>query len=162
MDKVAETLQGDYDAFINQQEPLGFFSSLADYVGYVLQTPETKNIVDDAMQVQQAMLDELERLEKVSLEEMQESKKKLLKIIEDNNIDPAKLKINLASAPGVSRDHNILEQLQFFEKNQLTKSGFRSHRLGEYLFDIAVSIAKLGTGTNSMSSSFRKRNRSSL
>lgn len=146
MDKTAETLQGDFDAFVNQPVPMAFFSGLSDYVGYILETPLLKAIVDSVMREKLGMYDELDRLERKALEEIKAAKKKLLKIIKDNKVDPAKLTINLSSAPGVSHDHNLLEQLELFENDQVLISGFRSHTLERYLFDIAVALAKMGYG----------------
>jgi hypothetical protein len=144
MDNIADTLQADFDAFIDQPVPMAFFSGLSDYVGYVLEMPQLKAIVDEVMKGKIEMYDELDQLENKALEEIKTAKEKLLKIIKDNNVDPATLTINLSSAPGVSHDHNLLEQLALFEDDKVLISGFRSRTLEMYLFDIAAALAKMG------------------
>lgn len=46
MKNVIENLERYYQSFINQKEDWNFFYLLADYIEYVLKTPETKEILD--------------------------------------------------------------------------------------------------------------------
>ncbi|GEM_PF-2752113 len=144
MDKTTETLKGYYDAFVNQPLLLAFFSGLADYMNYIVETPALKEIAEGVLKGKDDMYDELDRLENKALQEIETAKKKLLKIIKNNNVDPALLSTKLSTAPGVGG--GLLEQMKMFEDGKVSISGFRSSVLETYLFDIAANLARLGYG----------------
>ncbi len=144
MDKIAETLKGYYEASINQPRPLAFYSGLADYAGYIVETPALKTIADDIMKKKKEMYDELDRLENKALEEIQEAKKKLLKIIKDNKIDPALLSQRMQTAPGA--EGNVLDHIKKYENGEIGIAGFKSSVIESYLFDIAANLTRLGYG----------------
>lgn len=144
MDTIAETLQADFDAFINQTNALAFFAGLSDYVGYILETPATETIVGSVMREKTEMYDELDRLEQQTVQEMMVAKEKLLKIVKENGIDPKSLVINTSLPPSMQEGHNPVEQLELFESGKVQRSGFMSQVLGGYLFDVAAGLLRLG------------------
>jgi hypothetical protein len=144
MDRIAETLQADFDAFINQPQPFGFYSGLSDYVGYVLRTATLKTIVDTVMQERQKLLDEYDGLQEQTLKEMKASEKKIREIIKNNNIDPASITMVFTSGPSTHETHNLLERLEELDRSHPGHGSRKWRTYGEYLFDIAVNLSKQG------------------
>ena len=89
------------------------------------------------MEEKQKQYDELDRLENERLKELEISKKKLLKVIKDNEIDPNSLTTSYNTFP--LDKTNLLENLEAFEKGKISISGFRSDNIERYLFDIAAN-----------------------
>ncbi len=146
MEDIAATLRDDYEAFVNQPEPFGFFSGLSDYMGYALENPTLKAIVDEAMKPKQALFDEYDRLEQQTMREMKVAEKKIRKIIADNKIDPASITMVFSTGPNMRQEQNLLERLEVFDKSQPGHGNSKWHTFGQYLFDIAVNLARQGYG----------------
>jgi hypothetical protein len=144
MDKTVETLKHYYGAFIDQTNILAFFTGLADYMNYVMETPALKKIVDAVMRRKEDLNIELERLEAERLAELQPIKKKLLKIIEEKKIDPNSLSSYTSMPPFPEEKENLLTRLEAFESGRITSSGFKSDNIERYLFDMAANLLKLG------------------
>ena len=139
---IAETLKQHYNAFVDQPRLLAFFSGLADYVSFILETPVLKRITDKVMEKKWNQYTELDRLENERLKELGAAKRKLLKIIKDNNIDPNSLSSHFSTFP--DDRENLLKRLDDFEQGRFSISGFKSDNIERYLFDMAANIANLG------------------
>lgn len=141
MNQVAENLDRYYQSFANCTDHISFFTGLADYINYILEEPQLKEITDPVIASKNLEAEKLASLEEDALGELREIKTKLLKVIKDRNI--------LATSLLTARSHfagssDLLEALDAFESGRLRISGFRSDNLENFLFDIASSIAKLG------------------
>ncbi len=84
------------------------------------------------------------KLEEKSLQELTQTKKKLLKIIKDNAIPPNSLNSHYFVLPLEGVD-NILTELEIFEEGErLNISGFKSDNFETFLYDIASNLLNLG------------------
>ena len=146
MDNIAQTLQADFDAFINQPHPFGFYSGLSDYMGYVLRTAPLKMIVDTVMQERQKLLDEYDRLQEQTLKEMKASERKIRKIIKENNIDPTSITMVFTSGPNTQETQNLLDRLEELDRSHPGHGSRKWRTYGDYLFDVAVNLSKKGYG----------------
>ena len=142
MDTIFDNLKQIYQSFSERANLYEFFVGLADYVNYILETPDLKEIVDDVMKKKEAEYEKLAQLEEKSLQELRETKKKLLKIIKDNNINQDSLQSKVSAFPWGSA--GLLNELEQFENGMVSIGGFHSDNLEPYLFDIAVGISQQG------------------
>jgi len=143
MKNVIDVLRDQYNATISQEDDWGFFSVLASYINYILETPTLRKITDEIMGKKQKEYDKLAKLEEKSLQELKQAENKLLKIVEKNNISHTSLTPDWSSIPNPPR-MNTLETLKAFEEGHISISGFKSNNLEKFLFDIAASILKQG------------------
>ena len=143
-DRIIDNLERYYKGFIDQPDDYGFFYALFGYVNYILETPALKKITDEVMKKKQEEYDKLAGLEKKSLQELTQAKKKLLKIIKDNAIPPNSLTYHYFVLPLEGVD-NILTELEIFEEGKkLNISGFKSDNFETFLYDIASNLLNLG------------------
>ena len=140
-------LQRRYDAFITRETASGFFSGLGDYIDYVMSIPRLKAILKTQLDIREIEYKKVKAFEKQAVKELEVSKEKLLKIIENNKIDPKTLTQDMSFIPTSSwrgRDMNLLEHLKMFETGEVTISGFYSDSLQTFLFDISAALLQLG------------------
>ena len=119
-----------------------FFTGLADYIGYILETPALKEIAEKVLQKKHEEYEEINKLEQKSLEELNGAKNILLKIIKDNGMPSDSFKPHWPAVPGYSE--NLLDELRRFEKGEISSHNFKSDALEGYLFEIAASISEQG------------------
>ena len=140
-------LQRRYDTFATRETSSAFFSGLGDYIDYVMSIPKLSSILKAQMDIREVEYEKVKTLEKKAVAELEVSKEKLLKIIEENKIDPKTLSQDMSFIPTSSwrgGDTNILEHLKMFETGEVTISGFYSDSLQKFLFDIAAGLLQLG------------------
>lgn len=142
MDTISDNLKQNFQSFIERTNAYDFFIGLADYTNYILETPMLKKIVDEIMKEKNIEHKKLTYLEEKSLEELREAKKKLLTIIADNNINTTSLEGKRSMSSGIC--DGLLNEIEQFEKGEISISGFHGDNLEMYLFDIAVGIAEQG------------------
>lgn len=95
MNTTAENLERDYKSFIDQTDNWNFFLGLAYYVDYILETPETKKVIDSIVKER---LDEekiIEQMGEELLKEMKPVKETLLKRIEEKHISYPELDFDI-------------------------------------------------------------------
>ena len=140
----SKNLEMIYKSFINETEPLSFFTCLVDYINYIFENPPLKKIIDKEMTKRQVECDKEMTLENKSIEELRKVKTKILKIIEDKKISPLDLQGEWSFPPATKG--TILDDLKAFENGEITTSTPYSNALEHYLYQIAVGISKQGYG----------------
>lgn len=144
MASVSENLERHYNSFINEAGLFDFYTGLADYTNYMLETPQLKEIVDAVMLKKNEEYQKLTQLEEQTLKELRIAKEKLLKVIKNHKISPDSLQHITTIAAGASESESVLKTLERFENGDIHQNNFDSDVLENYLFDIAVGISKQG------------------
>jgi hypothetical protein len=132
MKNVIDTLNRYYDSFISQPNDWHFFLGLADYVNFVLETPQTKKIADSIIQKRFDEEALLEKRSKEAIKEINQVKGKLIKKIKDKKI----------SYQGLD---NLIREYEDYEKGRIIASSQpMADNLAVSLEDIIDSLYKNG------------------
>lgn len=131
MKNVIENLERYYQSFINQEREWDFFLGLADYVKYVLETPETNEILEFVLQKRVDAEKDVKKYEIRVIKEIKQAKEKLFKIIKDKKI----------SYKGL--DEEIKEYLEY-ESGHIQSSQSEAENLNDALQDIIRNLFKSG------------------
>jgi hypothetical protein len=142
MEPLQQNLERNYNSFIERESPMAFFKGLAEYLDYVLEEPELKNVMDENMTERAAGLAKIDEFEQKAYSEMQAAKEKLLKIIKKKHVDLTLFKrlTTFAGRPF----NNVIEELEAYEEGGISTSGYRSDNLHRYLFEVAANLKVLG------------------
>ncbi len=139
MSTVSEHLERRFQSFISNEQPLGFFKGLSEYVTYVLATPSLKTVIDAQIAERDARYAQIAELEEKAVAEMREAKEKLLAVVEKTGMDTTTLQ-RIGSMSG----GNLIEELNAYENDTYHRSGRRSDTLQHYLFEVAANIRSAG------------------
>jgi|GEM_PF-2105640 hypothetical protein len=141
---IAKNLERYYDLSINAKAPWEFFNGLANYAGFILETPQLKSIVDVEMGKRTKMYHEVGELEKQAVIDLSAAKQKLLDVIKRHNLDVHLFKQYASLIPMAHENETILDHLKLFEEGKISISGTYSNNLEHYIFDIAANLLRLG------------------
>ena len=97
----------------------------------IIQKQELNNIIQDIEKARQKDYKKYFKLKEKSLKEINQAKKKLLKIISDNKIN-------------FEESNDIIKNLEHFEKGEITISGLKVFNIENYLFEICKALSQKG------------------
>jgi hypothetical protein len=143
---IAKNLERYYDLAINAKAPWEFFNGLANYAGFILETPQLKSIVDTEMEKRARMYHEVDELEKQAVSDLSAAKQKLLDVIKRYNLDVHLFKQYASLIPMAHENETVFDHLKLFEEGKISISGTYSNNLEHYIFDIAANLLRLGYG----------------
>lgn len=141
---ITKNLERSYNLFIEQEDSLAFFRGLAEYADYVLTISVLKDVVDSHISQRNTLYAKIEDTEKKAIEEMEQVKQKLFTIIKRKKIDASSFKRFVTHGYGNPLIKNAIDDLDAYEKKEMSKSGWYSDTLEHCLFDIAVNIKVAG------------------
>lgn len=130
MSNVIEILKNYYKPVDEAQRSRAFFFSLADYVNHIETTPELKGIIQDIMKEKEELLKEKDKYEAKAKQELQESKRIILKVV--SKVKKAIPKLN-----------EELKELESFEKST-TDEYSRADHLEMRLWDVGMVLYQSG------------------
>lgn len=131
MKDVIGALNRYYDSFINQSKDWYFFLGLSDYVNYILETPQTKQISDSLIEERLKKEKILQTYADEAVKEMCLAKKKLIKKIEDKELNYQAL-------------NNLIKQYEKIEENKIISSIPKPINLQIHFDDILYNLQSNG------------------
>ena len=131
IDNINQSLENYYQLFKETENDWDFVVGLFDYVNYITQKQELNDIIQNIEKARQKDYKKYFELKEKSLKEINQTKKKLLKIISDNKINFEEL-------------DNIIKKLKKFEKGEITISGLKVFNIENYLFEICIALLQKG------------------
>ncbi len=130
MNNVIDILRERYKSFIKEDNSCNFFFGLADYVRYIENNPDLYKIIEPEIKEKDRILKERDKLENKAIQELNNCKKEIFKIIENNKISNSELEREIAD-------------LKLFEKEK-DASGTIADNIERYLWNIGKILYELG------------------
>lgn len=131
MKNVIKNLERYYQSFVGQEREWEFFLGLADYVKYVLETPETNKILESIVQKRLNAEKKVKKYERKVIKETKQAKEKLFKVIKNKKISYESL------------DGQIKEYLEY-ESGHIQSSQSEAESLNDALQDVIRNLFKSG------------------
>ena len=143
--KIEQNLERLYKTTLDQEQLLAFFKGLGEYLKYVFKTPVLKEIFDKQIAERNIRYETIKKIEQKAEKEMRNALKEILSIIKDISIDTKSFeRFTVFFNPIAGFPVNIMEELEAFEKQDFTRSGYASTNLERYLYDISANLLKMG------------------
>lgn len=142
MNAIEQNLERSYNLFINRTTLADFFKGLAHYLEYVYEVPILKEVMEGYAKERDKGYVRVNELEEKTVQELNEVKDKLLKVIKRRKIDANTFERFDTFSYGDGR--TFLEEFEGFQKGLVRPSGFYSTNLQRYLFDICANLKRLG------------------
>ena len=128
---VIDDLERYYNTFINQQNYWHFFSGLARYVKFILETPETDKVISFVVKAKKEEDEKIKKYEQIAINEIEKAKGLLWEIIKKNKVTNGKLQ-------------RLINQFQSHQNNEVVSSQSKAESLDHSLADIIRWLAGNG------------------
>jgi len=108
VESIVNLLNTHFQSIKDTSDDWSFFVGLSDYISYINHTPELKNIVAGIEKERENDYQKYYELKKQSWDEMEKSKKQLLKIVNDNEVDNKEV-LNICNSIKKSEERKVIE-----------------------------------------------------
>jgi hypothetical protein len=139
---IIQNLERNYKLFIDTKEPFSFFKGLAEYLEYIHSVPKLKKVFNEYIEERNKQYRKIEKLEDKIEQEFNDSRQKIIYIIERKKIDTNKFQ-RYVTFPSFDTE-NVFKEFEDFLSGGFISGGFRTDRIQQYLFEFAINLKKMG------------------